>query len=110
MRLQRPLHLGRTHLEDLEQVPMAAFEVLEHVGQLLLGGIGVKVQNSTDNVIGARLVGGPEIPGLGRRLERSHHDPGGIRPQIQGLSIQEHGLRQSDPLDHWFCIERGLRR
>jgi hypothetical protein len=61
---------------------MATFEVFEHVGQLLLSGIGGEAQNSTDDVIGARLVGRLEIPGLGRGLERSHHDPGGIRPEI----------------------------
>jgi hypothetical protein len=73
---------------------MPTFEVFEYVGQLLLSGVGVEAQNSSDYVIGARLVGGLEIPGLGRRFERSHHDPGGIRPQVQGLSIQEHRLRQ----------------
>ena len=87
MRLQRPLHLGGTPLEDFEQVPMPTFEVFQYVGQLLLGGIGVEAQYSTDDVIGARLVGGLENPGLGRRLERPHHDPGGVRPQIHGLSI-----------------------
>ena len=44
MRLQRLLHLDGTPLEDLEQVPMPTFEVLEHVGQLLLSGIGVEAQ------------------------------------------------------------------
>jgi hypothetical protein len=42
MRLQRPLHLDGAPLEDLEQVPMPTFEVLEHVGQLLLGGMGAR--------------------------------------------------------------------
>ena len=110
MRLQRPLHLDGTPLEDLEQVPMATFEVFQYVGKLLFSAIGVEAQYSTDDVIGARLVGGLEIPGLRRWLERPHHDPGRVRPQIQGLSIQEHGLRQSDPLDHWLRIGPLLRR
>jgi hypothetical protein len=110
MRLQRPLHLDGTPLEDLEQVPVPTFEVFQYVRQLLLGDMGVEAQDSADDVIGARLVGGLQIPGFGRRLERTHHDPGGIRPQIQSLSIQEHGLRQSDPLDHWLRIGPELRR
>ena len=40
MRLQRFFHLDGTRLEDLEQVPVTAFEVFEHVLQLLLGSVG----------------------------------------------------------------------
>ena len=57
MRLQCRLHLDGTHFEGLEQVPMPTFEVFEYVGQLLLSGVGVEAQNSSDYVIGARLVG-----------------------------------------------------
>src|SRR6185295_16069891 len=93
MRLQCLFHLDSTRLEDMEKVPVATFEVFKHLRQLLFSGIRLKAQNSTDNPIGAGLVGGVEVLGFDRRFEGSHNDPGGIWPQIQSLSIQEHSLR-----------------
>ena len=40
MRLERLFHLGGARLEDLEQVPVTAFEILEHFGQLPRGSPG----------------------------------------------------------------------
>ena len=59
---------------------------------------GSSAQNSSDNSIGASLVGGVEVLRLNRRFEGSHNDPGGVWPQIQSLSIQEHSLRQTSTL------------
>ena len=40
-------------------------------------------------MVGPRLVGRVEVPRLGRRPERSHHHPRGIRTQIERLPVQE---------------------
>ena len=37
MRLERLFHLGGARLENVEQVPVAAFEILKHLAQLLRG-------------------------------------------------------------------------
>ena len=87
MWLQCIFHLDSTRLEDMEKVPVATFEVFEHLCQLLFSDIRLEAQNSTDNSIGAGLVGGVEVLGLDRRFEGAHNHPGGIGPQIQSLSI-----------------------
>jgi len=96
MRLQCTFHLDRARIEDLEQVPVATLEVVEHVLQLLIGGVSIEPQHSADDMIGACLVGRVEVPGFDRRFERPHDDPGRIGAQMQGLSVQEHGLRQKE--------------
>ena len=109
MRLQGTFHLNRARIEDLEQVPVAALEIVEHVLQLLIGSVLIEPQHSADDMIGARLVGRVEIPGLDRRLERPHEDPGRIGAQMQSLSVQEHGLRQRGSLDV-RCAPAQVRR
>jgi hypothetical protein len=99
MRLQGTFHLKRARIEDLKQIPVAALEIVEHVLQLLIGSDLIEPQHSTDDMIGARLVGRVEITGLDRRFERPHDDPGRIGAQMQSLSVQEHGLRQRSSLD-----------
>ena len=42
MRLERLLHFRGARLENFEQVPVAAFEVLEHLAQLLRGRFGIE--------------------------------------------------------------------
>ena len=54
MRLERLLHLGGARLEDVEQVPVAAFEVLQHFGQLPRGGFGLEPKNPVDDMVGLR--------------------------------------------------------
>ena len=73
---------------------MTAFEVLEHVAQLLCGCFCIEPKHSVDDVIGADLVREVEIARLSRRLERPDDDPGRIRAQIEALAIQEFGLGQ----------------
>ena len=82
MRRERVLHLGGTRLENIEQVPMAAFEVFEHVAQLLRGGIGIEPKYPANDMIGSNLIGWIEVSGFRCRFERSHDDPGRVRAQI----------------------------
>ena len=75
MRIERPLHFCGARLENFEQVPVPAFEVLEHFAQLLCGRFGIKPKHPGNNMIGANLVGRVEVSGLSRRLEGPYDDP-----------------------------------
>ena len=88
------LHLRGARFEYIEQVPVAAFEVFEHLAQLLRRGFGIESQHPVDDMIGADLVRGVEIARLGRRFKGPDDDPGWIRAQIEALAIQEFGLGQ----------------
>ena len=85
-------------LENIEQISVTAFEIFEHVAQLLRGSFGIEPKNPVDDMIGPDLIGRIEVSGLSRRLEGSDDDPGRIRAQIQGLAIQELGLGQRGSL------------
>ena len=54
----------------------------------------IEIEDALDDMVGARLVGRIEVARFGRRLERTHDDARGIRPQIERLPIEESGLRQ----------------
>lgn len=92
---ERFLHIRSARLEDVEQISMTTFEIIEYVCQLPFGGILIEAKNSVDDMIGTDLIGGVEIAGFSRGLEGPDDDPGRIRTQIQVLAIQESGLRQS---------------
>ena len=109
MRLQCLFHLCGARLEDLEQVPVTAFEVLEHFGELPRGGSGLEPKNPADDMVGPGLIGRVEVSGLSRRLEGSDDDPGRIWTQMQDLAVQELGLRQSGPLGSFAVRSRDLR-
>jgi hypothetical protein len=61
---------------------MAAFEVFEHVAQLLRGRIGIEPEHPAYDMIGPNLIGWIEVSGFRCRFERSHDDPGRVRTQI----------------------------
>ena len=109
MRLQRLFHLGGARLEDLEQVTVTTFEILQHFGELPRSSPGLEPKNPADDMVGPGLVGRVEISGFSRRFEGSHDDPGGIGTQMQGLAVQELGLRQSGPLGSFAVRSRDLR-
>ena len=98
MRLQRLFHLSGARLEDLEQVAVTTFEVLQNFGELPRSNPRLEPKNPADDMVGPGLVGWVEVSGFSRRFEGSHHDPGGIWTQVQDLSVQELGLRQGGPL------------
>jgi hypothetical protein len=79
MRIERVFHLVGARLEYLQQVAVAALKILEHVGQLTGNGLRIKRKNPVNDVIGAGLISGIEVPRLGRRLKRPHDDPCRVR-------------------------------
>ena len=68
-------HFDGARLEGVEQVPMAALEIVEHVGELQCHRRRVERQHAIDDVVGAGLVGGIEVARFGRRLEGTHDAP-----------------------------------
>src|SRR5437763_1916755 len=48
MRRERVFHLGGTRLENVQQVPMPAFEILQDVAQLPGGRVGIEPENPVD--------------------------------------------------------------
>ena len=109
MRLQRLFHLCGARLEDLEQVPVTAFEVLEHFGELPRGSPRLEPKNPADDMVGPGLIGRVEVSGLSRRSEGSDDDPGRIRAQMQDLAVQELGLRQGGSLGSFAVRSSDLR-
>jgi hypothetical protein len=82
MRLERLFHLCRTRLEDIEQIPVTTFEILDHVAQSLRGSCCIELKNSADDMVGPSLIGWVEVSGFSRRFEGSDDNPGRIRAQI----------------------------
>jgi hypothetical protein len=80
MRLQRLFHIRSARLEDVQQIPVTAFEIIEHVRQLSRGSFGIEPKNPVDDMIGPGLIGRVEVSGFS--LEGPDHDPGWIRAQI----------------------------
>ncbi len=110
MRCERVLHFGGARFENIEQIPMATFEVFEHVAQLLRCGIGIEPEYPAYDMIGSNLIGWIEVSGFRCRFERSDDDPGRVRAQIQYLAIDEQGLRQEGSLAPCEIGPRDLRR
>ena len=82
MWLERLLHLCGARFKNIEQIPMATFEVFEHLAQLLRGSFGIEPNNPADDMVGPGLIGWVEVSGFSRRFEGSDDDSGRIRPQI----------------------------
>ena len=69
------------------QISVTAFEIVEHVRQLLCSGVGIEPKYPVHDMIGANLVGGVEVSGFSCRFEGPDDDPRRIRAQIQVLAI-----------------------
>ena len=82
MRLERLFHLCGARLENFEQIPVTAFEIFEHVAQLLCSSFGIEPKNPADDMVRPGLIGRIEVSRFSRRLERSDDDSGWIRAQI----------------------------
>jgi len=82
MWLQRLLHIRSARLENIEQIPVTTFEIIEHVCQLSRGSFGIESKNPVDNMIGPELIGWVEVSGFSRRFERPDDDPGRVRAQM----------------------------
>ena len=98
MGFERVLHLGGARLEDIEQVTVAAIEILEHLFQLLIGRLNVEPKNPFNDVVGANLVGWIEVSWLSRGLEGPDDDPCRIGAQVQALPVQKLGWGQRGSL------------
>ena len=81
------LHLVGALLERGEEIAMAALKILQYFRELAGREIGIHRQHPVDDVVRPRLVGGIEIPWLGRGPERTHQYPGGIGAKEKGLTI-----------------------
>ena len=57
MRFERLFHLVGARLEDIEQISVTTFKILQHLDQLLRGGFGIKPKNSADDMVGSDLIG-----------------------------------------------------
>ncbi len=88
VRRKRVFHLIGARFEGLYQLAMTRLKVLEDFRQLLLGHVRSEREHPIDNVICTRLVGGVEVPRLGRRPEWPHHDPRRVGPQEQVVALQ----------------------
>ena len=82
MWLERVFHFRGARLEDIDQIPVTAFEIVEHIAQLLLGGVGIEPNYPVDYMISPNLVGEIEVSGFSCWFEGSDDDPCGVRAQI----------------------------
>ena len=82
MRLQRLLHIRSARLENIEQIPVTTFEIIEHVFQLSRGRFGIEPKDPLDDMVGPDLIGWVEVAGFSRRFERPDDDSGRIRAQM----------------------------
>jgi hypothetical protein len=87
VRLKCLFHLRSARLEEIEQIPVTAFEIFKHITELPLGSFGIEPKHPVDNMIGPDLVGWIEVAGFSRRLEGSDDDSGRVRAQMQNLAI-----------------------
>lgn len=82
VRLERVFHLFSARLEDIEQISVTAFEIFEHVTQLLLGSFGIKPEHPLDDMVSPSPVGWVQVARFGRWLEGFDDDPGRVWTQI----------------------------
>jgi hypothetical protein len=78
---------------------VAAFKILQHIAQLLCSRFGVKPENPVDDMVRPGFIGRIEVPRFSRRLERPDDDSCWVRPQIEGLAVEESGLGQRRSLE-----------
>ena len=81
-------HLIGTRIEYLEEISVAALEVLENFRELAGNRIRVERQDTINDVIRACLISRVQIPGFGRRFERTDHHSRRIRAKIKTLALQ----------------------
>jgi len=82
MWFQSVFHICGAGLKNIDQIPVTAFKILEHLAQLLGGSFRIEPKHPGNDMIGPNLIGGVEVSGLSCRFERSDDDPRRIRTQI----------------------------
>ena len=68
-------HFSRARFELGQQVAVPAFEILQDVVEEACGRVGIHREHPAHDMVGALPVGRVEVPRLGRRPERSNHNP-----------------------------------
>ncbi len=101
MSRQRLFHHIGARFERLQQVAVAAVEILQDVFELAGNGFGVERENPVDDMVGPRLVGRVEIARFRRRLERAHDHPRRVGTQIKRLTVEEGGSRRQGASARW---------
>src|SRR5687768_14844233 len=86
-------HFVGTCLEGIEQISVAALEVIEDLREQRGYRRGVERQYPVDDVIGPRFIRWIQIAWLGGRFERPYHDTRGIGSEIQRLTIEKRAVR-----------------
>jgi hypothetical protein len=82
MRFQRIFHIRGAGLEDFDQIPVTAFEIVEHIAQLSRGGLGIEPKYPANDMVGPNLIGEIEVSRFRCRFEGSDDDPRRVRAQI----------------------------
>jgi len=85
------LHFIGACLEYFDEIAVATLEILEDISQLFGSCSGIERQDSIDDMIRPRLVGGIEVSRLGRRPEWTHDNSCRIRAKIKTLTVQNLG-------------------
>ncbi len=98
MRCQRVFHVRGTGFEYIDQIPVTAFKIIEHIAQLLCGGFGIEPKHPANDIIGSNFIGGVEVSWFRCRFERSDENPCRVRAQMQALAIHESKLGQRGSL------------
>ena len=80
---KRVFHFVGTRFEGVEQIAMAALEVLKDVGAVAARHLRIERQDPVDDMVRPGLVGRVEVARFDRRLEGPHDHPGGIGAQMQ---------------------------
>lgn len=77
---ERAFHFRGASFENLEQIPVASFEIIEDVAQLLRRGFRIEAKNPVDDMVRPGLVDRIEVARFSRGFERPNDDSGRIRP------------------------------
>ena len=56
MRLERLFHFCGARLKDIEQIPVTAFKIFQHLGQLFRGNLRLKPENPVDDMVGSNFI------------------------------------------------------
>ena len=82
MRFQRAFHFCSARLEYVDQIPVTAFEIVEHIAQLLYGSFGIEPKDPVNDTISPNLIGGVKASWFRCRFEGPDDDPCRVRTQI----------------------------
>src|ERR1044071_2328247 len=94
MGLERLFHFPGPRFENVEQIPVTAFEVFQHLSQEMRGRFSIEPKHPLNDMIGSDLVSRVKVSRFSRWFEGPDDDPGRVWAQIEALAIHESGLGQ----------------